>query len=49
MDKYFDINDELQKVLGMEVSVIIKREPVIITSYDHEDKNFDIYALIDEI
>jgi len=47
MDKYFDINDELQKALGMEVSVIIEREPVIITPYDHGDKNFDIDALID--
>src|SRR2546430_84576 len=47
MDKYFDINDELQKVLGVEVSVIIEREPVIITPYDHGDKNFDIDALID--
>lgn len=47
MDKYFDINDELQKALGVEVSVIIEREPVIITPYDHGDKNFDIDALID--
>ena len=48
MDKYFDINNELQKALGVEVSVIIEREPVIIiTPYDHEDKNFDIDALID--
>ena len=46
MDKYFDINDELQKALGVEVSVIIEREPVIITPYDHGDKNFDIDALI---
>ena len=47
MDKYFDFNDELQKALGVEVSVIIEREPVTITPYDHEDKNFDIDALID--
>jgi len=39
--------NELQKVLGMEVSVIIEREPVIIIPYDHGDKNFDIDALID--
>src|SRR5687767_8384328 len=47
MDKYFDINDKLQKALEVKVSVIIEREPVIITPYDHEDKNFDIDALID--
>ena len=47
MDKYFDINDKLQKALGVEVSVIIERESVIITPYDHGDKNFDIDALID--
>src|SRR5947207_13743365 len=37
IDKYFDINDELQKALGMEVSVIIEQESVIIIPYDHED------------
>src|ERR1051325_2322866 len=47
MDKYFDINDELQKALGVEVSVIIERESVIITPYNYEYKNFDIDALID--
>src|SRR2546423_15412541 len=47
MDKYFDINDELQKALGVELSVIIEWKPVIITPYDHGDKNFDIDALID--
>src|SRR5947209_12378423 len=39
MDKYFDINDELQKALGVEVSVIIEREKVVITTYDHGYKN----------
>ena len=47
MDKYFDINDELQKALRVKVSVIIKQESVIITPYNHGDKNFDIDALID--
>jgi len=47
MDKYLDINDELQRALGVEVSVIIEQEPVAITPYDHGDKNFDIDALID--
>ena len=46
MDKYLDINDELQRALGVEVSVIIEQEPVAITPYDHGDKNFDIDALI---
>ena len=46
MDKYLDINDELQRALGVEVSVIIEQESVAITPYDHGDKNFDIDALI---
>src|ERR1043166_9163377 len=46
MDKYFDINNELQKALGVEVSVIIKRKPVIITPYNHGDKKFLIYGFI---
>ena len=47
MDKYLDINDELQRALGVEVSVIIEQEPVAITPYDHGDKSFDIDVLID--
>src|SRR6266480_216036 len=46
MDKYLDINDELQRALGVEVSVIIEQELVAIIPYDHGDKNFDIDALI---
>ena len=46
MDKYFDINEELQKALEVEVRVVIEQEPVI-TPYDHGDKSFDIDALLD--
>src|SRR2546429_6354521 len=47
MDKYLNINDELQRALGVKVSVIIKQESVAIIPYDHGDKNFDIDALLD--
>jgi predicted ribosome quality control (RQC) complex YloA/Tae2 family protein len=45
MEKYFDINEELQKALGVEIRVLIEQEEQ--TSYDHGEKEFDINALLD--
>src|SRR5215208_3309804 len=44
-----EIEEEKYELFQLEVeeNVIIEREPVIITPYDHGDKNFDIDALID--
>lgn len=45
IDKYFDINEELRRVLGVEVSVVIEQPAV--PAYDHGEKEFDINELLD--
>ena len=45
MVKYFDINEELQKALDVEIRVVIEQEEQ--PSYDHGEKEFDINALLD--
>jgi hypothetical protein len=45
MEKYFDINEELQRALGVEVRVVIEQEAE--EPFDHGDKEFDINALLD--
>ena len=44
LDKYFDINVELQKALEVEVRVVIEKEAV--PSYDHGERVFDIEDLV---
>ena len=45
IEKYFDINEELQKALEVEVRVVIDQEEP--PSYDHGEKEFDIDSLLD--
>lgn len=45
IDKYFDINEELQRVLEVEVRVVIEQAAVF--AYDHGEKEFNINKLLD--
>ena len=44
LDKYFDINVELQKALEVDVRIVIEKEAVPV--YDHGEKEFDIDELL---
>ncbi|CAB5368067.1 unnamed protein product [Rhizophagus irregularis] len=44
IDKYFDINEELRRALGVEVRVVVEQPAV--PAYDHGEKEFDINELL---
>ena len=44
LDKYFDINVELQKALEVDVRIVIEKEAVPV--YDHGEKEFDVDELL---
>jgi hypothetical protein len=44
LDKYFDVDAELQKALEVDVRIVIEKETVPV--YDHGEKEFDIDELL---
>jgi spore coat polysaccharide biosynthesis predicted glycosyltransferase SpsG len=45
LEKYFNINEELQRALEVEVRVVVEQEES--RHYDHGNKDFDINAVLD--